>query len=368
MKKIVLICLALLVILMNAACSIIEKKPNKNSDEPPTVSINQSAPTEPAPTATEPPAVPEQTIPLKTEPITTAAPEASSETAPLTEPAVSEIPPITETTAAVETNAPPETVAPPETTPAPQNCTITLKIDFEENLFFSRYAVDLKTDGTTIKTRAHGVDDVVVFSLPAGTHTLTFAKNGDSSVRGETTVLIGEDTTLHYKIACFNDKVTVEIKNGSSGTSSGEKPSEAPPTEAPPEARYGINDSVMLENLEFTVLSIYDTKVLSYYFDDAKTDNNFVVLSVKITNHGTSEEYVSDSVFTYHVGPSKYNTSSSAIYLDSGLWLGESVGAGLSKTVNVVFEIPSEHTADDYLSLKISFFGDTVNIIMDHVN
>lgn len=248
---------------------------------------------------------------------------------------------------------------------------ITFDIEFYENLMFSRYDVDLMIDGITQKTLAHGVDDVLTVGLKEGTHTLTFSKNGSSSIKGETTFIVENSETLRYKIACYNDKVTVTIKDGggSSTPEASTARSETPPaTDAPEEVKYGINDTITMDNLEFTVTKVTDKKVINSYWDDGKTDNNFVIITIKIKNIGTRQKYIDASDFSFMVGESVYETHNAALYLDDGLWLGDELGAGLSKTYRLVFEIPEEHKKKDRLVIKTSWFGDEAVIYMKKFN
>ena len=254
---------------------------------------------------------------------------------------------------------------PEQTNSAEPFYNVTIDIDFIENLFFSRYDVDLSIDGEKKETLTHGVDDTISVSLSEGNHTLTFSKTDSRSTKGETTIKVTQDAVFYYQIACYNYEVTVTEKDA--GSSIEDDPSgetEKAATEAPEEVKYGIHDSVRLDDLEYEVTSVSDTKVISSYFEDGKTDNNFVVISIKITNRGNRETSVDSNSFTYYVGENSYRTNDAALYLDNGLWLAESIGAGLSKTVKLVFEIPSEHKKRDFLVIQPSWFGDKATIYM----
>ena len=119
---------------------------------------------------------------------------------------------------------------------------------------------------------------------------------------------------------------------------------------------YGMNQTVTVRELEFTILSVYDTKQIGGEYINETTEYNFVVVQIRIKNNSNEEKYISDSNFYYYRGNNKYESSNAGIYLDeNGFWLNETIGAGLSKTINVVFEIPSEHLETDYILAKDSY-------------
>lgn len=354
MKRTISFVLILFLILSLAACGFSSGKDHSTNTKP----ANTPATTKTAPTS-------------NTESVITDKPVVTDTTASATELVVQTTEtPETEEPIPSEDTTSQEHSAPEETEPSDDLYTITFDIEFLENLIFSRYDVDFKIDGVTHKTLAHGVDDVLTFDLNKGTHTLTFSKNGSDSVKGETTFIVTETATYCYKISCFSDKVTVEIKDGgnSSNPVSSSAPSEeTPTTEVTEEIKYGINDTITLDNLEYTVTNVTDKKVIDSFWDDGKTDNNFVIITIKIKNIGTRQEYVSPLDFTYTIDQSKYKAHNAALYLDNGLWVGEDIGAGISKSYKLVFEIPEEHKKTDCLVIQTSWFGDEATIYMKKI-
>lgn len=118
---------------------------------------------------------------------------------------------------------------------------------------------------------------------------------------------------------------------------------------------YVMNQNVVVNDLEYTVVRAYNTKVISQYADSGKTDNNFVVITVKIKNNSSSEKYIGESNLTYYVGNNKYKPHNAGIYLDNGFWLNKTVGAGITITFDIVYEIPGEYKETDYLQVKDSY-------------
>ncbi len=128
---------------------------------------------------------------------------------------------------------------------------------------------------------------------------------------------------------------------------------------------YYLTQSAEVGNITFVVNNVSDTKHIgSSYGKD--TDANFVILNITFTNNGSEEETIFDSQMKYYVGNNKYEVSIAGSHADSGFCLNISVGAGLKKTANVVFEIPSTHTENDYLSVSDGglFASETAKIWM----
>ena len=88
--------------------------------------------------------------------------------------------------------------------------TVSIHVDFVPNLLFSKYDVDLLIDGVKRETLKHGEDADFEYRLKAGNCSITFAKSDSSSINGSAEIKVDSDATVSYKVACYNDKVTVE--------------------------------------------------------------------------------------------------------------------------------------------------------------
>ena len=86
---------------------------------------------------------------------------------------------------------------------------LEVTVDFEENLFFSTYDVDMYLDSAYLATLPHGVDYHAYFSVPQGDHILTFCKNGDHQVYGETGLSIYASTAYSCRIQAKNSQVKI---------------------------------------------------------------------------------------------------------------------------------------------------------------
>ena len=123
--------------------------------------------------------------------------------------------------------------------------------------------------------------------------------------------------------------------------------------------KYGLNDKVVVKDLEFTILNINNTKNIGGTYGE-DTDNNFVVVTIQIKNNSTSEKHIYDNNFVYYRSNNEYKPHSAGIYLDNGFWLNETIGAGLSKTIQVVYEIPSHYESTDYVLVQDSYKSEKI--------
>src|SRR6056297_635053 len=89
---------------------------------------------------------------------------------------------------------------------------IFMVIEFDGNLLFSKYDVDILIDDIEYLNLDHNVDGTFSVELEEGKHTLTVKKEDDRSVDGNANFSISEDATLKYKIYCSKDKVEIEEK------------------------------------------------------------------------------------------------------------------------------------------------------------
>lgn len=97
-----------------------------------------------------------------------------------------------------------------EMTAAPEKdtYTVSMQVDCKRNLLI-RYDVDVVVDGTTLETLAHGAHGEYTLQLEEGTYKIVFCKNGESSVRGETTLKVSENMNVSYQVQCHMDYVEI---------------------------------------------------------------------------------------------------------------------------------------------------------------
>lgn len=145
------------------------------------------------------------------------------------------------------------------------------------------------------------------------------------------------------------------------GTSGGSSTNNSGNNSGQVASTYGMNQTVKVGDLEYTIKNAYDTVKVGTLGD--VTQNNYVVITLNIKNNGSSEKTFTSSSFTYYRGNNKYEPSTQAIYLSGAsnpFSVIETIGAGISKTITVVYEIPSAHQSTDYLQVKDSFRSEKI--------
>lgn len=100
------------------------------------------------------------------------------------------------------------------------NHKVTLNVDFEENLIFSKYDVEVYLDNARVGSYKHGKDFNVSFTVDDGDHTIWFYEDGDKSNKGSIDVKVTSDTEVSCHIECKNNKVKVSKVNIDRGGSS----------------------------------------------------------------------------------------------------------------------------------------------------
>lgn len=113
-------------------------------------------------------------------------------------------------------------------------------------------------------------------------------------------------------------------------------------------SKYYIGDSVTSGDVQFVVNSVYDTKQLGSSLVGDHTDYNFIVIEITVKNNTDSEITLTSSCMTLKLGNSTYEINSGSIYLDNGFYILKDIGAGISKTFSIAYEVSTESTADDY--------------------
>lgn len=125
-------------------------------------------------------------------------------------------------------------------------------------------------------------------------------------------------------------------------------------SETPSSLSYHMNVDVSVKNVQFNVKNVYNSKDIGTYPTTTHTSYNYAVVSIDIKNNNSSSLSVLSQMVTYHIGENVYEPDSSGLYLDGGFYLTESIGAGLSKNIKFVYEIPANYTTSDYILVKDS--------------
>lgn len=119
------------------------------------------------------------------------------------------------------TKAPAPTVTPkpteapspvPTPTPAIYNYQLLIEIDFEANLFFSTYNVELYLDDQHIATMPHGKYFTTLLNVQKGKHVLSF-KQENGSNRASVDFELHTDSTYTCKISCYSSSISISNKH-----------------------------------------------------------------------------------------------------------------------------------------------------------
>lgn len=119
------------------------------------------------------------------------------------------------------------------------------------------------------------------------------------------------------------------------------------------------------DGVAVTLVSCENTKQLGNGILVDATNNNFVLLTIKITNNSNKTQTFSNSCADlYNSKNAKYETITS-IYIN--YIISEDIGAGISKTFQVAFETPTT-TAQEKYTAKIGysrFTSDSKRVVFD---
>lgn len=93
--------------------------------------------------------------------------------------------------------------------------------------------------------------------------------------------------------------------------------------------------------VRFCVTSVEDTSTIGESYD---TDNNFIVLTIKIDNAGKEAYDVNSLRFKLIADDAEYENYSNALFaLEDALYL-DKINPGISKEYKIVYETPFTHT------------------------
>ncbi len=105
---------------------------------------------------------------------------------------------------------------------AAEKCKLYLDIEFEGNLFFDKYDVDLYFDDQEMDTLPHGKYYTKLLDTTTGSHTVKFVSSKDSTITGSVLLNLEKDATFKCKLIAWSTKIEVsnqELKDSLSGTS-----------------------------------------------------------------------------------------------------------------------------------------------------
>ena len=98
-----------------------------------------------------------------------------------------------------------------ESVPEEPKYTVQLFVECEQNLFFSKYDVDVEVDGEGVGNVDHGSEATFEVSLTKGQHEIVFEKEGASEPDGKTSFVVeGDGDKFSYRISCTRNQIEIE--------------------------------------------------------------------------------------------------------------------------------------------------------------
>lgn len=123
-----------------------------------------------------------------------------------------------------------------------------------------------------------------------------------------------------------------------------------------------MNESVSNEDgVIFSVVSVDNENTVGNDFTEVTTENNFVIVTVKITNESDEPYYASALRFVLVADGKEYQYCGDAILAVENSMYMDTLNPGLSEEYVIVYETPTTTTATKYvLEIKSSGMSDKV--------
>lgn len=211
-----------------------------------------------------------------------------------------------------------------------------LDIDFEENLFMSKYDVDVYINGSKVTTIRHGKSLDDTFPVPAGICTITFQKTDAADVCGTMKIGITANTEFSCDIKATYDKV--EISNVAT-------------TGSEVDMRTAIGETVEVGGLRIT-LTKYRISTGSSY-NKPESGNVFVICEFEMQNISDKEISLS-TIMSFDASCDDYELEYSfSALLECNHTLDETIRPGKKLKGEMGFEVPK-----NWVDLEIVFTPD----------
>lgn len=84
-----------------------------------------------------------------------------------------------------------------------------INISCRDNLLLNRYDVTVFVDDEEVESIEHGSSTKMVLALDAGEHVIRFEREDDSTIDGETTFVVDDNTKCKFKVLCRTEQISV---------------------------------------------------------------------------------------------------------------------------------------------------------------
>lgn len=112
-------------------------------------------------------------------------------------------------------------------------------------------------------------------------------------------------------------------------------------------------DAVDKDGVVFCVTNVKNSKSLGSGYSKITTNNNFAVVTVKITNNGTDPYDVNPLHFTLIEGDKEYEHTNEALLALENVMFLDTINPSLSNEYKIVYETPTTTEQSEY-KLKIN--------------
>ena len=224
-----------------------------------------------------------------------------------------------------------------------EDYTITLNVDFEENMIFSKYDVDVFIDDIKVGTYPHGENFTAVIPANDGNHTIWFYEEDNTSNSGSIDITVNSDAAVKCHIECKRNQVKVtkvEINRAAPATkSTASTTSEEPKAAADNKDIDDIgNTKITNDGVSITLVSYTESKGDSFMPPD--DGNIYLVMDMLIENNGSDSISLSTIMdFTGYCDgyTADYSFGAAMATKDS---LDGTIAAGKKMKGQMAFEVP----------------------------
>ena len=110
------------------------------------------------------------------------------------------------------------------------------------------------------------------------------------------------------------------------------------------------------DGVEFCVTNVENVKSIDDGYSEMTTDNNFIVVTIKIVNNSNEPYNVNAGRFILICDGAEYEYEADAVLkVDNAMWMDE-INPGITKEYKVVYETPTTSVESEY-KLKIKPVG-----------
>lgn len=160
----------------------------------------------------------------------------------------------------------PETMMSDVDTPIEKFFEVSLIIECEENLAFSRYDIDIFLDDEKIGNLDHGTTKTFQIELNHGNHQLTFTKENEKDIDGTCNIEVTQDLEFNCKIHCKNDQIKIKESSLTPQKSEGNTPPQSP------EYTIDYSDAASFEKALNDGIKV-NGKIVKFIVNDYKPDS-----------------------------------------------------------------------------------------------